>query len=152
MFLVIRVRGTTGVIKNIADTLKMLRLNRISHAVLIEENPSYEGMLQKSKDYVTWGEIDSETLAEIISKRGEISGGEKITDEYLKENTDYSSIDDLAKALVNGEVKLSDLDIKPVLRLHPPRKGYENIRVSFKEGGSLGYRGEEIKELAKKMA
>ncbi|MDL2246207.1 50S ribosomal protein L30 [Methanobrevibacter sp. OttesenSCG-928-K11] len=152
MFLVIRVRGTTGVIGSIADTLKMLRLNRISHAVLVEENPSYEGMLQKSKDYVTWGEIDSETLAEIISKRGEISGGEKVTDEYLKENTDYSSIDDLAKALVNGEVKLSDLDIKPVLRLHPPRKGYEDIRVSFNEGGSLGYRGEEIKDLAKKMA
>jgi large subunit ribosomal protein L30 len=152
MFLVIRVRGTTGVIRNIADTLKMLRLNRISHAVLIEENPSYEGMLQKSKDYVTWGEIDSETLAELISKRGEIIGGEKVTDEYLKENTDYSSIDDLAKALVSGEVKLSDLDIKPVLRLHPPRKGYENIRVSFNEGGSLGYRGEKIKDLAKKMA
>lgn len=152
MFLVIRVRGTTGVIGSIADTLKMLRLNRISHAVLVEENPSYEGMLQKSKDYVTWGEIDSETLAEIISKRGEIIGGEKVTDEYLKENTDYSSIDDLAKALVNGEVKLSDLDIKPVLRLHPPRKGYEDIRVSFNEGGSLGYRGEEIKDLAKKMA
>ena len=49
MFLVIRVRGTTGVIKNIADTLDMLRLNRISHAVLVEENPSYEGMLQKAE-------------------------------------------------------------------------------------------------------
>lgn len=47
MYLVIRVRGTTGVIQNIADTLDMLRLNRISHAVLVEENPSYEGMLQK---------------------------------------------------------------------------------------------------------
>ena len=51
MFLVIRVRGTTGVIKNIADTLDMLRLNRISHAVLVEDTPSYNGMLQKAKDY-----------------------------------------------------------------------------------------------------
>ncbi|WP_409199542.1 50S ribosomal protein L30 [Methanobrevibacter sp. DSM 116169] len=152
MFFVIRVRGTTGVIRNIAETLKMLRLNRISHAVLVEDNPSYNGMLQKSKDYVTWGEIDAETLAEILSKRGEIIGGDKLTNEFLKENSDYDSIDELAKALVNGEVKLSDLNIKPVLRLHPPRKGYENIRVSFKEGGSLGYRGEAIKELAKKMA
>ena len=74
MFLVIRVRGTTGVIKNIADTLDMLRLNRISHAVIVEENPSYEGMLQKAKDYITWGEIDAETLAAIIAKRGRLPG------------------------------------------------------------------------------
>ncbi len=44
-----------------------------------------------------------------------------------------------------------DLDIKPVFRLHPPRKGYEDIRLSVKEGGSLGYRGENIKDLAERM-
>ncbi|MBR1611758.1 MAG: 50S ribosomal protein L30, partial [Methanobrevibacter sp.] len=48
-------------------------------------------------------------------------------------------------------VKLADVGIKPVFRLHPPRKGYEDIRLSVKEGGSLGYRGEEIKDLAKRM-
>ena len=152
MFFVIRIRGTTGVIKNIAETLKMLRLNRISHAVLVEDNPSYKGMLQKSKDYITWGEIDPETLADILSKRGEIVGGDRLTDEFLKENTDYSSIEKLANALINSEVKLTDLNIKPVIRLHPPRKGYENIRASFNEGGSLGYRGESIKYLIKKMS
>lgn len=152
MFLVIRVRGTTGVIKNIADTLDMLRLNRINHAVLIEENPSYKGMLQKAKDYITWGEIDSEVLVEIITKRGRIIGGDKVTDEFLSENTDYNSIEELANALINSEVKLADLGIKPVFRLHPPRKGYENIRSSVNEGGSLGYRGEDINALAKRMA
>ena len=51
MFLVIRVRGTTGVIKNIANTLDMLRLNRISHAVLVEEKVSIDelGGVQKGK-------------------------------------------------------------------------------------------------------
>ena len=38
----------------------MLRLNRISHAVLVEDTPSYNGMLQKAKDYITWGEIDAD--------------------------------------------------------------------------------------------
>ena len=80
MYLVIRVRGTTGVIQKIADTLDMLRLNRISHAVIVEENPSYEGMLQKAKDYITWGEIDAETLAAIIAKRGKLPGNVKVTD------------------------------------------------------------------------
>ena len=151
MYLVIRIRGTTGVKQPIASTLEMLRLNRISHAVLVEENPSYEGMLQKSKDYITWGEIDAELLAEIIAKRGRIEGNNKVTDEFVAENSDYKDIAELSEALINSEVKLADVGIKPVFRLHPPRKGYEDIRLSVKEGGSLGYRGEEIKDLAKRM-
>jgi len=152
MFFVVRVRGTTGVKRDIADTLDMLRLNRINHGVLVEENPSFEGMLQKAKDYVTWGEITSGTLSEIISKRGEFVGGARITDELLAEKTDYSSIDDLAAALIDGDIKATDIDMKPVFRLHPPRKGYEGIRFSIKEGGSLGYRGESIEDLVKKMS
>ena len=50
MFFVIRVRGSTGVIADIKDTLDLLNLTRISHAVLVEENPSMKGMLQKAKD------------------------------------------------------------------------------------------------------
>jgi large subunit ribosomal protein L30 len=42
--------------------------------------------------------------------------------------------------------------MKPLFRLHPPRKGYKGIRNSVKEGGSLGYRGEAINDLAKRMA
>ena len=121
MYLVIRIRGTTGVKQGIASTLEMLRLNRISHAVLVDENPSYKGMLQKAKDYITWG-------------------------------TDYSTFEELANALLNGELKAQDIDMKPVFRLHPPRKGYKGIRHSVNEGGSLGYRGEDINNLAKRMA
>lgn len=152
MFFVVRVRGTTGVKKGISDTLKMLRLTRINHGVLVEDTPSLDGMLQKIKDYITWGEIDSETLAEIISKRGKFVGGIKITDELLAENTDYSSCEDLAKALIEGNVKENDIDMKPVFRLHPPRKGHESIRRSINESGSLGYRGDSIKDLINKMS
>ncbi|MDI6643624.1 MAG: 50S ribosomal protein L30 [Methanobacteriaceae archaeon] len=151
MIAAIRVRGTAGVNKDINDTLQMLRLNRINHAVLIPENPSYQGMLVKSKDYITWGEIDEESLSQLIQERGELVGGSKVTDQYIKENTDYSSIMDLSKAILKSKVKLEDVNIKPVFRLHPPRKGYENTKKSFKEGGSLGYRKDQIKDLIKKM-
>ena len=53
MYAVIRIRGRTGIRKNIADTLDMLNLTRISHAVVIPDTPSYKGMLQKAKDYIT---------------------------------------------------------------------------------------------------
>jgi large subunit ribosomal protein L30 len=152
MYLVIRIRGTTGVKQGIASTLEMLRLNRISHAVLVAENPSYEGMLQKAKDYITWGEADLETVTELVEKRGRLVGGARITEEYLAENTDYSTFEELANALLNSEIKAQDINMKPVFRLHPPRKGYKGIRNSIKEGGSLGYRGEDINNLAKRMA
>ncbi len=151
MFAVVRVRGSAGVRRDIADTMEMLRLNRINHAVLVEETPSYLGMLRKAKDYITWGEIDQETLKAMIMKRGRIIGGDKITDDYIKEKTDYDSVEEFAEAVFQGDVKLEDAGIKPVFRLHPPRKGYEAIKKAFNEGGSLGYRGEEINNLLKRM-
>jgi len=151
MIAAIRIRGRTGIKKEIADTLDMLKLTRINHAVLIEENPSYKGMLQKAKDYITWGEVDQETVSRLISKRGKVSGNLKFTEDYLKENTDFSSVEELSKAVLNSEAKLEDSGVKPVFRLHPPRKGYENIKKTFSESGSLGYRGDKIGDLIKKM-
>lgn len=150
MIAAIRVRGTTGVKGEVADTMKMLRLNRINHAVILDENPSYQGMLQKAKDYITWGEINEDTLTKVISKRGRLPGGAKLTEEYLKENTPHKNVEDLTKAVLKGE-KLEDNGIKPVFRLHPPRKGYKNTKKAYNEDGTLGYRGENIEDLIKKM-
>ena len=147
----LRVRGRTGIKKDIADTLDMLRLTRINHAVLLPENPSYQGMLQKGKDYITWGEIDQETLTQLIEKRGRMPGRERITPEALAELGDYKTAEDLSEALIKEKTTLEESGLKPVFRLHPPRKGYNHIRKSFKEGGTLGYRGEEIISLVKKM-
>ncbi|MGZ7119478.1 MAG: 50S ribosomal protein L30, partial [Methanobacterium sp.] len=127
MIAAIRLRGRTGIKKDIANTLDMLKLTRINHAVLIEDNPSYNGMLQKAKDYITWGEINQETVSKLLSKRGKITGNVKLTEDYLKDNTDFSSVEELSKALADSGNKLEDSGIKPVFRLHPPRKGYENI-------------------------
>lgn len=151
MIAAIRVRGRTGIRKEIADTLDMLNLTRINHAVLIEENPSYQGMLQKAKDYITWGEVDQETVAQLISKRGKLAGNFKVTEDYINDNTDFSSVEEFSKAMMDSGAKLEDNGIKPVFRLHPPRKGYENIKKTFTESGSLGYRGDKIGDLIKKM-
>ncbi|MBI5459050.1 50S ribosomal protein L30 [Methanobacterium sp.] len=149
MIIALRVRGRTGIKGDISDTLDMLRLTRINHAVLLPENDSYMGMLRKGKDYITWGEIDSETLTQLIEKRGRFPGRERFTPEAM--TGDYSSAEELSEAIINGETTLEESGLKPIFRLHPPRKGYSHIRKSFKEGGTLGYRGEEISQLIKKM-
>lgn len=151
-YVVIRVRGTVNVNTEIADTLKMLRLNQVNHCVFVPKSKSYAGMLQKVKDYVTWGEAKPETLAKMIIRRGRIVGDKKISDKYIKGNSDYSSVMAFAKALIKEEAEYKDIKgIKPVIRLHPPRKGYEGLKRSYNEGGALGYRGRDIDELIERM-
>jgi len=152
MLAVIRVRGRTGVRKDISDTLNMLNLTRINHCVLIPENPSYKGMLQKVKDYVTWGEINKETLEKLIRVRGRLYGDKPITDKYVKETMGFKSISELADAIVSGKVLYKDIpNVKPIFRLHPPLKGWEKTKRHFTEGGALGYRGEKINDLILRM-
>lgn len=151
MYAVIRIRGRTGIKRNIADNLEYLNLTRISHAVIIPETDSYKGMLQKGKDYITWGEVSEETLEKLVSERGRLPGNKRVTDEFVSENTDYNSISELASAIYNGETTLKESGLKPIFRLNPPKKGYENLKKAYNEGGSLGYRSEEINTLLLKM-
>ena len=69
-YLVIRARSDRGVTKKIKDTMMMLNLTRVNHATLVPENVTYLGMLKKSKDYVTWGEVDAETIETLLKERG----------------------------------------------------------------------------------
>jgi len=148
----IRLRSGIRAKGEVRDTLSMLRLHRINHLVIVDDSPSYRGMIQKVKDYITWGEIDKETLAKLLRKRGKLIGNRPITDEYVKEKLGMT-IDEFAEKVVAGEMRLTDLpNVKPVFRLHPPRGGLKGSKKrSFKEGGALGYRGERINELIERM-
>ncbi len=148
---VIMVRGGININRRIKDTLKMLNLTKVNHCVFVPETKEYKGMLQKVKDYVTWGEIEPETMVEMIKQRGKLEGDKPVTDKYLEENG-YTSIKKFVDAVIKGEVKYSSLkDVKPVMRLNPPRKGLEGIKRSYAIGGALGCREKEINELLRRM-
>ena len=60
-------------------------------------------------------------------------------------------IPDFAKKVCDGDAKLSDIPkLKPVFRLHPPRKGHRGIKKAVAEGGELGFH-EDIGTLLRKM-
>ncbi|MHC1576148.1 MAG: 50S ribosomal protein L30 [Methanosarcinaceae archaeon] len=152
MFAVIRVRGSVNVRGSIEDTLRMLRLQRINHSVVLEESPNNKGMLQKVKDYVAYGTIDAETLGQMLTNRGRLEADVRLSDEYVAENTEFDSISSFAEAVCNGDAKLADIPtLKPVFRLHPPRKGHAGIKRPVPAGGVLGNHGEDIKVLLNKM-
>ena len=140
MYAVIRLKGLAKIREDFKDTLKMLRLNRKMHCVVLDENDVVKGMLQKVKDRVTWGEVNDDVLKLLVEKRGRKSGNVKLT----KEEADniFNKI---------KESKKIPSEIKPVFRLTPPSKGFKHSIKQHYPKGELGYRGKEINELLKRM-
>ncbi|MCW4033848.1 MAG: 50S ribosomal protein L30 [Candidatus Bathyarchaeota archaeon] len=148
----VRIRGLSDISQEVKDTLSMLRLTRNCHATLLDNRPAYDGMLRKTKHCITWGEVSKENIANLLKKRGRLTGDKKLTDEYAKD-LGYDSLDVLAEAIFNVEVECSSLpELKPVFRLRPPTKGFKGkIKKSYAAGGEAGYRGEAINDLLKRM-
>jgi large subunit ribosomal protein L30 len=139
MYAVIRLRGSVNVRQDFKDALKMMRLNRKMHCILVDESNSVmKGMIHKVKDRCTWGEIDDETLKMLVEKRGRKSQNVRLT---------QKEADDVLKNLKEGK----PTGIKPVFRLTPPSKGFKySIKDQYPKG-ELGYRKEKINELLKRM-
>jgi large subunit ribosomal protein L30 len=150
MFAIVRLRGEVNVRPEIRDTLAMLRIHRVNHCVVVKDDPHNRGMIQKVKDYVAWGKVDDESLALLLEKRGRLSGNRRLSAEFLKEKTSYSSFKDLAAAVNSGSASLKELGIKPVFRLHPPRKGLKTTKKTAQQGGDIGFR-QDLADLIKKM-
>lgn len=151
-FAVLRLRGKSDLRRDVKDTLRMLHLTRQNHCSIVPRDGTYLGMLQLVKDHVTWGEVDVEVLARLLLKRGRQVGDRPIDDAFVKAHSKYKSIWDLSQALANGDARLADVaELRPVIRLPPPRRGYRGIKRGFNDGGDLGYRGKAINELLQRM-
>ncbi len=135
---IICLRGNVDTPQKIIDTLHLLNLRRKNHCTVVPDTLVFRGMIDKVKDMVTWGEIDAETFDEMLKVRGESFQG-RTTDS--KQKYSYRCLE------VKGK------KYKNYFRLSPPRKGFERkgIKVSFRAGGALGYRGSKINDLIKRM-
>lgn len=155
LYFAVRIRGSPGMKRKILDTLSMLRMNKVNHGVLIWGVKSYLGMLNKCKDYIAYGEIEEKTLVRLLRVRGKVEGNKPLTDEHIKNLTEYNNIKQFAKAVLEGKIQYREKDvykIKPVFRLHPPKKGHRGtIKKHYGEGGTLGNVGEYINIIIHKM-
>ena len=153
-YVIIRIKGQPDVPPDVKKTLENLRLHKRYHAVVYPKDlPGLEGMLRKAQAWITWGEVNKETLAKLLEKRGRLPGNERLTPEVLKEKFGVESYEELAEKIINGEVLLHKQNvIKPVFRLHPPRGGFKgSTKKPYGAGGEAGYRGEKINELVLRM-
>ena len=154
---IIRLRGRVDVPPDVEKTLELLRLHKKFHATLYPDNlPGIAGMLRKAAMWITWGEISYETLLELLKKRGRAPGNKRLTDDYIARvtNNKYKSIEELATAIYRGEEMLHKIDniVKPIFRLHPPSGGFKgSIKKPYGNDGELGYRGQDINDLIRRM-
>ena len=74
MIVIIRIRGQVNIRKEITETLNRLGLKKKYSCVVLEKPNGVElGMLEKIKDFVAFGEIDSEMHKKLIEARGKFT-------------------------------------------------------------------------------
>ena len=129
---VLRVRGRIGVRRTIKETLERMNIPRVNSLALLFGNESNMGMIKKCNDFVTYGAISEEMLGKVIEKNGV-----KISKEDVN-------------ALMEGSKKPRELMRLPI-RLKPPRHGHRSIKSGFSSGGAMGYRGDAMNDLLKRM-
>jgi len=71
MYAAILIRGIIGAKQETKDTIFMLKLRKKHACVIIPKNKINEGMLKKSQSYITYGEINAETIKLLKEKKKE---------------------------------------------------------------------------------
>ena len=150
---IIRIKGKTGLNKDIQKTLQLLRLYKKNNCVIVPNTVTYVGMLDKIKYVVTWGEINESTCKLLLEKRGKLPGNKKLTPTYLKEKCKLD-VEAFTKEFMSFKKELKDVPgLKLFFKLSPPVKGFESkgIKLPYSLGGVLGYRKDKINELIERM-
>lgn len=126
MIAVVRIHGRVDVSAKIKETLDRLRIRKKLNCVFIDEKDKVKmGMLEAVKDYVMYGEVSKEFMEKVIEARGELIDKTKKTKKTLE-------------------------NIKPWIKLHPPRGGFKKSTKLPVPKGILG-RHEDISKIMERM-
>ncbi len=74
MIAAIRIKGQVKIRTDAAETMKRLGLKRKYSCIVIEKPTAVElGMIEKVRDFVAFGEINSETYKKLVEARGKFT-------------------------------------------------------------------------------
>lgn len=136
-YLVIRIAGQVDLTRTEKEALYRLRMRRKYAATILPASEPNIKLLQQLRNLISYGEINDETLLQLVEKRGQLKDKKKKLD----------------AAKVMEKVKkesFTDLDIKPFFRLHPPRGGIDAKKHAGVDKGVLGY-NKKLNELVRRM-
>ena len=137
MIIAIRISGLVEMPQAPQETLFRMRLRRKYSAIILESTPSNLKLLQSVRNFIAYGDINPETLALLIEKRGISIDKKKVDVKKTIEQLDK-------KGLVGA-------GLKPFFRLHPPRGGIDSKLHYPIRGGVLGDNKKDINELIGRM-
>ena len=138
MILIIRISGDVDISNNIREALFRLKLRRKYVAVVVKPNEQLLKIINMLRNHVAFGDIDKETLSELIIRRGQlIDKKKKIRAEEIISQLDKKD--------------LQDLGLKPFFRLHPPRGGIDSKKHFGVGKGVLGDNKSSINTLVRRM-
>src|SRR3989344_8400683 len=136
MILIIRISGDVDISNSVREALFRLKLRRKYSAVLVKPNKQVLKILDMLRNHIAFGDIDRETLSELIIRRGQpIDKKKKIKSEEIISQLDKK--------------ELLDLGLKPFFRLHPPRGGIESKKHFGVGKGVLGDNKRNINALVR---
>ncbi len=118
----LRLRGRVNVGPDAQKSMELLGLKKKNSLVVFKETPDVLGMMNKAKDFITFGPLKEKTLLKAY-KAKKIDGPEKAVKTPKEQNP---------------------------IRLGPPRRGFKGIKKPFRAGGSLGRR-DEMDSLIERM-
>lgn len=150
----IRARGSAGLRHQIEAALNDLGLKRRHQAILLPDNPSTRGILNKLKDTLIWGQATEEILTSLLHLRSKVPGSGRLTDAEAKKMFGVEDVKALAKSLSTGELKPQELrrrGLSTTFNLHSPKGGFRSLKRPAGKGGELGFRSESLKEVIEKM-
>ncbi len=137
MIIAIRISGLVEMPMGAQETLFRMRLRRKYAAVLLQSTPSNLKLLQNIRNFIAYGDIDPETLALLVEKRGMTLDKKKVDTKKVIEVLDKKG--------------LEGAGLKPFFRLHPPRGGIDSKIHYPIRGGVLGDNKKDINELVRRM-
>lgn len=121
MLAAVLIRGKIGARHDVVRAMDVLRLGRQHICVVIPDTPGNRGLLDKCKDFITYGSITEETIKELKEKRGSLKG--------------------------RDGTELGVFRMHPPRGGY----GMKGIKVQYQQGGPLGLRPGGMDEFLKRM-
>jgi large subunit ribosomal protein L7e len=139
--------------------LQLLRLRQLHNGVFVRLNKATINMVRRVEPYITYGYPSRATIKKLIYKRGygkvnrsriPLSDNSIIAGELGKHG--IISVEDLIHEIVTvgPHFKEANNFLWP-FKLNSPKKGFEEKRHPYQNGGAFGNREDKINELIKRM-
>ena len=162
MVFIVRIREPNGMPKSVRNILNALKLKSVNEGVFCRYDTSIRKQLQLIEPWVTYGPLSQIILSDLIHRRGHLKlNGKRIplSDNTLIEkslgevtNGSIICVQDLIHELYTvGEEFHTVNKFLWTFQLSAPKSKFQKDKLSFKDGGEYGDRGEEMDDLIRQM-